>query len=79
MVIKGFLDMYLIRLLFLFVFLNPSFLMAQEEPIIFYGDSEQVPQMKVPFCYLKIHHYSFIQEPIIDQYLAHRSCRQIFG
>jgi|TARA_B110000495_G_C23027277_1_gene610754 outer membrane protein OmpA-like peptidoglycan-associated protein len=48
MVIKGFLDMYLIRLLFLFVFLNPSFLMAQEEPIIFYGDSEQVPQINSP-------------------------------
>ena len=45
---KGFLDMHLIQLLFLFVLLNPSFLMAQDEPIIFYGDSEQVPQVNSP-------------------------------
>lgn len=45
---KGFLNMHLIQLLFLFVLLNPSFLMAQDEPIIFYGDSEQVPQVNSP-------------------------------
>jgi hypothetical protein len=42
---KGFLDRHLNLLMFLFIFLCASFLMAQDQTIVFYGDSEKVPEL----------------------------------
>ena len=59
--------------------------MAQDQPIVFTGDSEPGTsaqfclRMKAPFYYLKTQIYSFIQERTIELYLVQALCQQIFG
>ena len=42
---KGFLDRYLNLIIFLFGFISTPFLMAQDQTVVFNGDSEPIPEL----------------------------------